>query len=119
MPLMGVVLAQSRQISYWRAAGGCPSTLSSGTQSRNGGGKQELAHVQHSLVATVHTLTDFSHCYITEAFSLLILYPGAICPAFHASLTPAWRLDLAWLPDCIPHLTSLGVVYFLRYKMKY
>lgn len=60
---------------------------------------------QHSVVVTVHVLTDFSHCYIIEVFfPLLILDPGAICPDFHASLTPGWRLDLAWLPSSITHL---------------
>lgn len=72
---------------------------------------------QHSVVVPVHVLTDFSHCYITEVFfSLLILDPGTICPAFHASLAPGCRLDLAGPPSSLPHLVrdlelsvSLGI----------
>lgn len=55
---------------------------------------------QDSVLVTVYMLTDFSHCYIIEVFfPLLILDPGAICPAFHASLAPGWRLDLARPPS--------------------
>lgn len=45
---------------------------------------------QHFVVVTVHVLTGFTYCYVIEVFffSLLILDPGTICPAFHASLAP-------------------------------
>lgn len=62
---------------------------------------------QCSVAVTVYMLTDFSHCYVIEVFfPLLILDPGAICPAFHASLALGWRLDLAWPPSSIPHLAK-------------
>lgn len=54
---------------------------------------------------TMRMPTDLSHCYIIEViFPLLILDPGAICPAFHASLALGWRLDLTWPPGSIPLL---------------
>lgn len=72
---------------------------------------------QHSVAVPVHGLPDFSCSYITEVFfPLLILDPGTICPAFHASPAPGCRLDLAWPPGSIPHLArdlelsvSLGI----------
>lgn len=54
---------------------------------------------------TVRMPMGLSHCYVIEVFfPLLILDLGAICPAFHASLTPGWRLDLTWPPGSIPPL---------------
>lgn len=46
----------------------------------------------YSVIVTMHELKDSSHCYIMEVFfPLLILDPGTICPAFHASLALGWR----------------------------
>lgn len=56
---------------------------------------------QHFVVFIVHVLTGFTYCYIIEVFfSLLILDPGTICPAFHASLAPGLEVRsglAAWL----------------------
>lgn len=74
---------------------------------------------QYFVVVTVHTLTAFPHCDIIEVFfSLLILDPGAICPAFYASLAPGWRLDPAWPPSSIPHLARDLGYCFLVCKMR-
>lgn len=75
--------------------------------------------MQHSLVATVHTLTDFSHCYITEAFFPPHFISWCHLPCFSCITNSGLEVRSGLAARLYPSLTSLGVVYFLTYKMKY